>query len=174
MKKIIFVVLICYVSLTAQAQQTDRFTFATSIGIGFPLNKPGKTPFTWQIFGNYSIAKRVSIGIGTGLFMYEKALIPLLANAKFTIINPKKLTPYLEWAAGYSFAPEKNTQGGFYLNPSIGLQCSICENKKIFFALGYELQQLERLKTQVRPSFTVEFEEKLNHNSISIKIGYMF
>lgn len=169
-----FLIIACFTSLMVNAQQADRFTFATSIGTGFAMNKPATMPFTWQVLGNYSINKRFSVGVGTGLSIYEKALIPLFADIKFTIVKPRKFTPYLECGVGYSFAPDKNTNGGFYLSSSIGIQYSIYGNKKIFFALGYELQKLERLKTQEQPLFTSEFVEKLNHSSITIKIGFMF
>ena len=175
MKKIIFLIIAyCCTSFMVMAQQTDRFTLATSIGTGFAMSEPATMPFTWQVLGNYSINKRLSIGVGTGLSVYEKALIPLFADVKFMIVKPRKFTPYLECGVGYSFAPDKNANGGFYLSPSIGIQYSIYGNKKIFFALGYELQKLERLKTQEQSLFTAEFVEKLNHSSISVKIGFMF
>lgn len=157
-----------------KAQQTDRLTVVTSIGTGFAMSEPATMPFTWQMLGNYSISKRLSIGVGTGLSIYEKALIPLFADAKFMIVKPIKFTPYLECGVGYSFAPDKNANGGFYLSPSIGIQYSIHGNKMIFFALGYELQKFERLKKQEQSLFTAEFLEKLNHSSISVKIGFIF
>lgn len=175
MKKVIFLIIAyCCTSFMVKAQQTDRFTLATSIGTGFAMSEPATMPLTWQVLGNYSINKRFSIGVGTGLSIYEKALIPLFADAKFMIVTPKRFTPYLECGIGYSFAPDKNANGGFYLSSSIGIQYSIYGNKKIFFALGYELQKLERLKTQEQSLFTAEFVEKLNHISISVKIGFMF
>ncbi len=48
------------------------------------------------------------------------------------------------------------------------------ESKKLFLALGYESQKLEQLKTQKQSLFTAEFAEKLIHNAISIKIGFIF
>ena len=113
-------------------------------------------------------------GIGTGLSIYEKALIPLFADAKFLIIKPRKFTPYIKCGVGYSFAPDKNANGGFYLNPSAGVEYSIYKSKKLFLALGYESQKLEQLKTQKQSLFTAEFAEKLIHNAISIKIGFIF
>ena len=131
-------------------------------------------PFSLQVLGYYAINKRFSVGVGTGLSIYEKVLIPLFADAKFLIIKPRKFTPYIECGVGYSFAPNKNVNGGFYLNPSAGVEYSICKSKKLFLALGYESQKLEQLKTQKQSLFIAEFAEKLIHNAISIKIGFMF
>lgn len=174
MKKIILLIIVSCTVVMATAQQTERFTFATSVGTGIDMNEPSATPFTWQTLGYYAINKRFSVGIGTGLSIYEKALIPLFADAKFLIIKPRKFTPYIECGVGYSFAPDKNANGSFYLNPSVGIEYSICESKKLFLALGYESQKLEQLKTQKQSLFTAEFAEKLIHNAISIKIGFIF
>lgn len=100
--------------------------------------------------------------------------MPLFVDAKFLTIKPRKFTPYIECGVGYSFAPDKNANGGFYLNPSVGIEYSICESNKLFLALGYESQKLEQLKTQKQSLFTAEFAEKLSHNAISIKIGFIF
>ncbi len=174
MKKIILLMVTSCIVAMATAQQTERFTFATSVGTGLDMNEPASTPFTWQVLGHYAINKRFTVGIGTGLSIYEKALIPLFADAKFSIINPRIFTPYIECGVGYSFAPDKNTNGGFYLNPSIGIEYSFCKSKKLFLALGYESQKLERLKTQKQSLFIAEFAEKLSHNAVSIKIGFLF
>lgn len=174
MKKIILLIIVCCAATIATAQQTERFSLATSVGTGIDMNEPSTTPFTWQVLGYYAINKRLSVGIGTGLSIYEKALIPVFADTKFSIIKPKKFTPYIECGVGYGFAPDKNANAGFYLNPSVGVEYSICESKKLFLALGYESQKLERLKTQKQSLFTAEFAEKLSHNAISIKIGFMF
>lgn len=174
MRKIILLIIASCTVALATAQQTKHLTFATSVGTGIDMSEPAVTPFTWQFLGYYTISKQFSAGIGTGLSIYEKALIPLFTNAKFTITKPQKATPYIECGIGYSFAADKNTNGGFYLNPSVGIQYSICREKKLFFALGYELQKLERVKIQEHPLFTTEFTEKLSHHAISIKIGFMF
>lgn len=174
MKKIILLIIASWIVTMATAQKREHFTFATSLGTGVDMSEPAATPFSWQVLGYYTINKRFSVGIGTGLSIYEKTLIPLFANAKFTITKPRKFTPYIACGVGYSFAPDKNANGGLYLNPSVGIQYSIFEDKKFFFALGYESQKLEWVKAQEQPLFTTEFAEKLNHHAISIKIGFMF
>lgn len=174
MKKIILLIMASCTFAVATAQQTEGFTLATSVGTGIDLNEPAATPFTWQVVGYYTIGKRLSAGIGTGLAIYEKALVPLFADAKFLILKPGKFTPYIECSVGYGLAPGKNAKGGFYLNPSVGVAYSIGEGKKLFLALGYESQKLERLKRQKQSLFKAEFAEKLSHHSISIKTGILF
>lgn len=174
MKKYIFLSLIIFIVLGTKAQRGGHFIFGTTIGTRIALSTPESTPFTWSLLGYYSIGRRFSAGIGTGLSFYEKTLIPLFVTAKFTLLPLRKFTPYLECGAGYSFAPDPNANGGFYLNPSVGLQYTLRENKKIFLTLGYELQKLERLKNYENSLFRAEFAEKLRHHSISIKVGFLF
>ena len=55
--------------------------------------------------------------------------------------------------------------------------CWIIKDKnkiKLQLAIGYELQKLERLKTQTDNYFHKEFAEKLSHNMISVKFGLCF
>lgn len=175
MKKIIILFFAASTAITgAKAQRSERLSFATTIGTGIAINAPASTPFTWQMAGYYNFNSRLSAGVGTGLSAYEKILIPLFGSVKFNIIKPRKLTPYIECSAGYGFAPGKNTNGGFYLNPSAGMLWAIGKITKLSLALGYETQHLERLKKQENEYFRAEFAEKLNHNNISIKAGFIF
>ena len=61
MKKIILLIIVCCATAIATAQQTERFTFATSVGTGIDMNEPATTPFTWQALGYYAINKRLSV-----------------------------------------------------------------------------------------------------------------
>lgn len=173
-KKYFFLLLVVVVAATANAQQTERLRFSTTVGTGVSMSSPKSTPFEWQVLGHYCFNRRFSAGIGTGLSFYEKTLIPLFADVKFALIRPRKFTPFLECGAGYSFAPGKHVKGGVYLNPSAGVQYSVCRRRILFIALGYELQKLERLKKYESPLFTAELAEKLNHSSISVKAGFIF
>ena len=174
MKKIILTLIVLIAATTSYAQLPERFTLSTSIGTGIPMSSPASTPFSWQVSGHYEINKRFSAGIGTGISFYEEALIPLFADAKFAITKPRKFTPFLECGIGYSFAPGKNVNGGFYLNPAIGIHYKILNDMKLFIAVGYELQELERLKKYENSLLITEFAERLNHSSISIKLGWIF
>ena len=40
MKKIILLIIVCCATAIATAQQTERFTFATSVGTGIDMNEP--------------------------------------------------------------------------------------------------------------------------------------
>lgn len=177
MKRIIFTILLSIAVISVESQNIfkEKIAFTTTIGTGLPMmNTPSSTPFTWQVSGYYDLSDRWSAGVGTGLSFYEKMLIPLYGNVRFKIGRERKFTPYVECAAGYSLAPSGNANGGFFMNPSIGIQYPLKNKMKLQLAVGYELQELERLKKQTDNYFHKEFEEKLSHHTISIKLGLRF
>ena len=45
---------------------------------------------------------------------------------------------------------------------------------KLLVQMGYDMQKLERLKRSENDIVSAEFVEKLNHNIISLKIGFEF
>lgn len=177
MKNLIFIVLISLSVITAKAQTKEKeckLSFSTTIGSGLSISTPSKTPFTGQVLGHYRLTEKWYIGAGTGLSLYEKMLIPVFGDVKFRIGRIRKVTPYAELGMGYAFAPDRNVNGGFFMNPSFGIQYSLKNRMKLQFAIGYELQELERLKKHADDYFAKEFAEKLNHHSISLKLGFIF
>jgi len=176
MKQFIFIILLCITVSNAKAQTNDKskISFATTIGTGLSMSTPSSTPLTWQVLGYYSLTERWSVGAGTGLSFYEKMLIPLYGDVNFRIGRERKFTPYMEFAVGYSFASSDNANGGFFMNPSIGIQYPLKNKTKLQLAVGYDLQKLERLKKHTDKYFSKEFEEQLSHHSISIRLGIFF
>lgn len=176
MKRIVFIILFSIVMITVKAQTVNekRISYATTAGTGISMSTPSSTPFTWQVLGYYNLTERWSIGVGTGLSFYEKMLIPVYGDVRFQIGRERKFTPYAEFAIGYSFAPSSDANGGFFMNPSIGIQYPLKNKMKLQLAIGYEAQELERLKKQTDSYFHKEFEEQLSHHSISFKIGLRF
>ena len=163
-----------FAAFCMKGQTAERFSYAAVIGTGIAMNEPAHTPFTVHVLGYYNISERFSAGVGTGLSFYEIMLIPLFADAKFALTQPGKFTPFVECGGGYAFATGANAHGGLFFNPSAGIQYALTNKMKLQFSAGYELQKLGRLKEYANEYITVGFMEKLNHNSISIKVGVVF
>ena len=174
MKKIILILLSVLIASAMKGQISNRFTYITTIGTGIPMNEPSSTPFTWQVSGHYKLTERFSAGIGTGLSFYEKALIPVFADIRYQLAAAQRWVPYLQCSMGYSFAPDKDVNGGYFFNSTIGIQYAIHDKTKLLLGIGYEIQNLERLKKHESNEYATEFQEKLHHNSISIKLGILF
>lgn len=173
MKNIILAILILCGSIV-HAQEVKRISLTTIIGTGFDMNKPSYTPFLGQIIGNYNINEHFYVGIGSGVSLYEKPLIPVFADAKVYVCKPRKLIPFIKCSAGYGLAVSDDANGGIYINPAIGLSCVAYKRMRLLVQMGYEMQKLERLKRYENNMISAEFVEKLNHNIISLKVGVEF
>lgn len=166
--------LTCMAVVLCIAVHAQKITIQTSVGTGIALSTPSVTPVLWRIVGQYRIIERFSVGAGTGLSFYEKTLIPVFADVRFLMAKPRKFTPFLECRIGYGFAPSNNSNGGFYLNPVVGVRYAVGRRHGIFVAIGYESQNLERLKTYGNHFLEAEFSEQLRHRSIGIEVGFEF
>ncbi len=171
--KLIFLSIVL-LPLVLKGQNEGKFGYTTTLGTNIPLSQPSHTPFIWHVLCHYHITQRLSAGGGTGLSFYEKMLIPVFADIKYKIGPNRRFTPYAACGAGYAFAPSKQATGGFYLNPSVGIYYPVNPMFGLQLAVGYEIQTLKRVKEQTDHSFAKAFEEKLNHRSLSIKLGLSF
>lgn len=172
MKQFIFIVILLVATTAASGQaRGNRFSYTTTIGTGIAINEPSYTPFHWQLSAHYNLNSRFAIGIGTGVSVYEKPLIPLYGSIQCNLTRPRKLTPYIECNVGGALATDKEANGGFYLSPSLGTRLQLSRKMKLNFAVGYESQKLEQVKKHSGKHFTAEFKEALHHHSFTFKIG---
>lgn len=171
MKRVCLFCIAAAFCLTAHAQ---KIVVQTSVGTGIALSVPSATPVLWRVSGQYRIVERLSVGVGTGLSFYEKTLIPVFADAQFLMAKPRKFTPFLECRVGYGFAPCHDANGGFYLNPAVGVRYAVGRRYGIFVAVGYESQNLERLETYDNRFLKAEFAEKLRHRNLGFELGFDF
>ena len=89
MRNIIILALI-FLGTAVHAQEIRRISYATTIGTGFDMSKPSCTPFIWQVSGNYNFNERLSAGVGTGISLFEKPIVPLFADVKFLHLTNRK------------------------------------------------------------------------------------
>lgn len=174
MKKLVFLLAAVVAVLSASGQSDPRFSFSTALGTGVSMSEPASTPVLWRVTGYYHVGSRFSAGAGTGLSFYEKTLIPVYADVRFLVTRPRRFTPFLQCGAGYSFAPQPDTGGGFMLSPAVGVQYALRGTMRLFLSAGYGLQKLERLKKYGGDRFSAEFAEKLSHHTILLTFGFLF
>lgn len=176
--KRLFVVLAAILSaapaIAVRGQEMPRFACSMGVGTGFALGRSASTPFVWRVTGYYNVGRRFSVGAGTGLSFYEKALVPLHVDAKFLLARPRRFTPYAECAAGYAFALRGDANGGLLLAPAVGVQYALRGGMHLFVSAGYELQKLERLREYRGDRFSAAFCEKLGHGTLLLQVGILF
>lgn len=174
MKKRMLLLVALVAAVNASAQSVGHFCVATDFGTGIALSEPASTPLLWRVTGYYNVGKRFSVGVGTGLSLYEKTLIPVFADMRLLLTRPHRVTPYLQCGAGYAFAPDPKANGGSMLAPAIGVRYALPKGLHLFLAAGYERQRLERLKEYSGDAFSAQFGERLSHHTITLRAGLLF
>ena len=163
-----------FAACAAWGQDGSRFHVSTALGMGVALGEPASTPVVWRVTGSYDVSPRFSVGIGTGLSFYEKALVPLFADARLLLTRPRRFTPYVGFAGGYAFAPSREANGGLMLSPSVGVQYALRGRSVLFLEAGCEWQRLERLREYEGRYLSAAFAEKLRHYTLLLKAGFRF
>ena len=156
------------------AQETRRMSYMTSLGTGVDMSRPSHTPFEWQMAACYNFNGRLSAGVGTGITVYEKALCPLFARVRYCFSDTRRLSPFVEGQVGYGIALASDANGGFMVNPAAGVAYNLLCGAKLFLAVGYEGQRLERLRKFQNDIISAEFAEELNHSVIAVRVGVEF
>lgn len=173
-QSILIVTMLLAALLAAGQNENPRFSYAATVGTGIAMSAPRSTPFLCQVSGYYAVKQRLLLGIGTGVSAYEKVMIPLFADVKFRLTRLLRFTPYVQCGAGYGFACAKKANGGMYLAPSVGAEFMAGKKLRMQAAVGYESQKLERVKRYEDRFFASEFRERLNHSSLTLRVGFLF
>ena len=107
MKQYLFIILFFLIPFFSKGQRgTNPVRYQVTVSTGIPMSTPSIVPFTLEGRVLYSFSSRFAAGVGTGFSLYDKeALIPLTGNLQFNLLKPGRFTPFLDCAAGYSFAP---------------------------------------------------------------------
>lgn len=176
MKHYLFACLFFLIPFVSEGQTRNLpVRYQATIGTGIPMSTPSAVPFVVEGKAFYHFSSRFSAGIGTGFSLYDKdVLIPLTGNLQFDLFRPARFTPYLDCTVGYSFAPSGKVEGGLYLSPALGVRMQMCSDKKLLFALGYELQKLRRLREHSAAYLVSSYEEPLSYSYLSVKLGFLF
>lgn len=173
MKRIVIALLaliICMLNISAR----EKYSLTAKVGSGIPMSIPHITPFTIEAMAHYNLTSHWAFGAGTGYGQYDNiSTIPLYANVKYTIRPQAKYNMFANCSAGYGFAIGDKKDGGFYLNPEFGVQRKFW-NKTFSIAVGYQWQDLERLKSNTDNYVSSKFVESLSAQAITFKIGIMF
>lgn len=173
MRRFVLAVAGMFAVCAAWGQEGSRFHVSTALGTGVALNEPASVPAVWRVTGNYAVSPRFSVGIGSGVSVYEKALVPLFAEAGMLLTRPRRVTPYVGFAGGYAFAPSREAKGGAMFSPAVGVRCTLRGRGALFLEAGCEWQRLERLREYEGRYLSAAFAEKLRHTTLLLKIGFL-
>lgn len=191
MKKILLMIAVAIISLTASAQNTASSCYRgfADAGYTFGIGDYDMGRFEINTSHGYQINPFIYLGAGLGLhFMPEyetpdmdialdsresKVDIPIFANAKFNM-SKGKYTPFIDGKVGTYVT----NNGGLYMNVSAGLRIATNEKQAVNVSIGYTREELEFetfdsfFGTSSMKYYTSS--RKLTTEGIAIKVGYEF
>ena len=137
--------------------------------------------------------EKVVLGIGVGFEMFDRNLFPVFLDIRRTLWD-NKVSPFFSVKIGYAFSGFKKKHydnlslshaphyvsdvyykknGGFLLNPEIGVKLPFNENTDLLFTVGYRLQKVQSTVSQNFGSHQ-KWEYKANFNRLSFGVALMF
>lgn len=171
-----------------------RYFFDTSMGVlvGNSGNSQ-KAPFSFMTSANYRVFNRLYAGAGLGVEFLDETYMPAFAQIQYKF-RESKVSPFVNLQAGfqvpleseshknfnnyyvdysssywpgYQYNSKLDTEGGFFINPSVGFHQFTSDNFGWFFSFGYRYHQL---------NYSGENNYKLetNFSRLSLKIGFIF
>ncbi len=175
MKKLLLLLILSVATLQPVSAQSYRGFADIEGGISFWHNSG--YAFTYGLIGvttthGVQLAEKFFIGAGTGFLTDTKGIVmPLYADFRFDFWNDKKLSPFIDFKAGYTLdiSSENDIFGvignGLYINPTIGFRVRLTERMGINIGLAYSLINFYESKY---------YNWKELSSTISIKAGIDF
>lgn len=157
----------------ARGSVAEKISFATTLGTGFATD--GRTrPFAWRVMAHYNPVGRWSAGVGTGVSVYERTLVPIFVDVRYRIGRERLFTPFVEAVGGYSFALSAGARGGPMVNPSVGVRRRVGDGIGLTLSAGWEMQRFGRLLSRTDRYFHKEFAERLTRGALCVSFGVAF
>jgi hypothetical protein len=171
----------------------QKYFFDTSMGVlvGNSGNSQ-KAPFSFMSSVNFKAIGNWYAGAGLGAEFLDESYMPAFAQVQYKF-RDTKFTPFVNLQLGYQVPLEDanrsqsviyydysssyyqnpqsngklNSEGGYFINPSIGFQRLTSDNFGWFFSFGYRHHQLNY-------SGVNGYKLETNFSRLSLKIGFIF
>lgn len=164
---------------------TEGYRGIVEAGYDIGVGDYGTNRLKFNVINGYQFNPYFSVGIGTGFRYYEYYgyygysegeedtwLIPFFADLRANFVDGP-ISPYLSVGIGYSFNASDDFKGaGFIFNPVVGINFKITEKQSMHIGLGFELQNMGKLKRYSGGVFVDETAK--NCNAFSINLGVSF
>ena len=129
----------------------------------------------------------VALGIGVGVEFFEYTLFPVFFDFR-RVFNDNDVSPFFTLKIGYSIAdikkkyidnhqpnnpnkPYFKNQGGFMLNPEIGVKIPMSENSDLLLTVAYRYQKINTKDLQWTGHLN---ENETSMNLLSFGVAFMF
>lgn len=158
---------------TSTTSDAKTVSYTATLGAGIAADGRAST-FALRAAAHYNLTERWAAGVGTGVLVYEKVLVPLFADVRYMIGRERLLTPFAEAAVGYSVTLSTDAHGGVVVNPSVGVQWRASGGVRLLLSVGWETQRFERLISRTDTYSHKEFAERLTRGAATLSLGVAF
>ncbi len=125
-----------------------------------------------SIIHGYQFDQNLSIGVGTGIDIYDYTLIPIFLDIR-GYPRKKRLSPFYAFDFGYGFPVRESSnwssiRGGLMLNPSLGFRFLGRRESSLHIGIGYKKQFVTR---DYRHQ---DYSDEIVFNRLQFQVGMMF
>ncbi len=196
--KILLVFLLISVMVHAQEEKDLKVIshkgFYNSTNFGLLIgstNNQNKAPFSFMMVNGYGFTDQLVLGFGIGSEFMNESYLPLVLDTRY-YLRTQKLSPFVFVQGGYSFPMDKETSnyhlsydflssiwsgydllqpnGGWLINPGLGIKAMFNDNLGMTFTIAYRFQRLTFDKTRDEMDKVMEIEM----NRLELKVGIFF
>jgi len=127
----------------------------------------------------FYLNKENYLGLGVGIEYFEYTIYPIFVDFKYFMTN-KKISPFIDLQAGYSFATNyynfgyQERNGGLNLNGEFGFRNNISSNFAMTYSFGYHFQKLTYNNMYYEWGGNYTSEIIRYYNRCFFKIGFVF
>ncbi|MEE4196084.1 MAG: hypothetical protein V2I54_00440 [Bacteroidales bacterium] len=163
--------------------------FYSNVTVGFLFSGNIDTPFpplSIILLGGYDFENPWSLGGGVGLDLLNETYMPVVADLKFNFTSGK-INHFIYLQGGYMLSLEKpdpydydyysyyhsdiDSDGGFLINPGIGLKLLINEKNAFSFGLGYKYIHINH---SFKEQNGLTIDRLIKYNRVVLSFGYHF
>lgn len=163
--------------------------FYSKLNVGFLFSGNIDTPFpplSLILVGGYDFKNKFSVGGGVGLDLLNEAYMPVVADLKYNLTSGK-INHYIYFQGGYTVPLETpdpydydyysyyhsdiSSDGGYLINPGLGLKLFINEKNAFSFGIGYKYIHINHSYKEQNGQ---TIERIIKYNRVVLSFGYHF
>ncbi len=197
---VLFILLLISTLIKAQDEKDQSeyshkgYYNSTNFGllVGSSKNE-NKAPFSFMMINGYGITDQFAVGFGIGSEFMSESYLPLVIDTRY-YFRKQKFSPFVFVQAGYSVPLDKESseyhlfypsfssssiwggydllkpQGGYLINPGLGLKTMFSDNLGMTFTIAYHFQRLSYDRSNGDRDTALE----IDMNRLEVKVGIFF
>ncbi|MFO7828188.1 MAG: hypothetical protein R6V23_06170 [Bacteroidales bacterium] len=155
------------------------FLFSVDIDSPFP-------PLSLMFLNGYRFENGVSVGAGLGLDLLNEAYMPIVMDLKYNFTEGR-INHFVYFQGGYAIPLETpdpydydyytyydsdiNSEGGYIINPGIGLKLYLNQKNAFSFGIGYKFLQINHNYKEYNGQ---SIDRIIKYNRVVLSFGYHF